>query len=71
MVIVTMIICKGARKFNKLEKCDFQFSGNWGEQELVEHQNLHKSLENENYSWLGFDISQSFGIYSERDGKRF
>jgi len=51
-----MIICKGARKSNKLEKCDFQFSGNWGDAELVEHQNMHQSLENKNYSWLGFDI---------------
>jgi hypothetical protein len=65
-----MIICRGAKIFNKVEKCDFLFSGSWDEPTLVEHQKLHQSLENKNYSWLGFDTSQSFGIYSERDGKR-
>ena len=65
-----IIICKGIQKNHHFEKCDFSHDGNWDDLELVDHQNLHKSLENENYSWLGFDVSQSFGKYSGRDGKR-
>jgi len=37
---------------------------------FIEHQKYHKSLENKNYSWLGFDVSQSSGKFSGRDGKR-
>jgi len=37
---------------------------------LIEHQKFHESLTNKNYSWLGFDVSQSFGKFSGRDGKR-
>jgi len=48
----------------------FLCDGNWGDKELVEHQKYHESLEDENYSWLGFDATQSFGNFSGRDGKR-
>ena len=65
-----IIICKGARKTNHIEKCSFLYSGTWGDAQLVEHQKQHQLLENEDYSWLGFDIPQSFGNYSGRDGKR-
>jgi len=65
-----MIICKGAKKPNKIEKCSFLYDGTWGDAQLVEHQKHHQLLENENYLWLGFDTSQSFGTYSGRDGKR-
>jgi len=65
-----MIVCRGAKIFHKVEKCNFLFAGNWGDPELIEHQKLHQSLENENYSWLGFDSSQTFGKFSQRDGKR-
>jgi hypothetical protein len=65
-----IIICKGTRKTNKVEKCNFIYSGTWGDAQLVEHQKHHQLLEDENYSWLGFDMPQSFGNYSGRDGKR-
>jgi len=65
-----IIICKGIQKNHRFEKCTFLYDGNWGDKELVEHQKYHKSLEDENYSWLGFDAPQSFGNFSGRDGKR-
>jgi len=68
---ITLIIkCKGIQKNHLFEKCEFLCDANWGDAELVEHQKYHKSLEDENYSWLGFDMSQSFGKFSGRDGKR-
>jgi len=65
-----IIICKGIQKNHRFEKCAFLCDGNWGDVELFEHQKYHKSLEDKNYSWLGFDVSQSFGNLSGRDGKR-
>ena len=65
-----IIICKGIQKNNRFEKCDFFHDGDWDDSELVEHQKFHKSLENKNYSWLGFDVPQFFGKFSGRDGKR-
>ena len=65
-----IIICKGIQKNHQLEKCEFLHDGDWKDSELVEHQNYHKSLENENYSWLGFDVPQPSGKFSGRDGKR-
>jgi len=65
-----IIICKGIEKNHRFEKCTFICDGNWEDKELVEHQKYHESLEGENYSWLGFDASQSFGNFSGRDGKR-
>jgi hypothetical protein len=63
-----IIICKGTQINHKLEKCNFLHDGNWDDPELIEHQKYHKSLEN--YPWLGFDVSQSSGKFSGRDGKR-
>ena len=37
---------------------------------LIKNTEDHESLEDENYSWLGFDRSQSIGKSSGRDGKR-
>ena len=65
-----IIICKGAYNNKKFEKCPFLYDGNWGDNELIEHEKYHRSKEHLNYSWLGFDIPQSFGIFSGRDGKR-
>jgi hypothetical protein len=65
-----IILCKGIRKNSQFEKCPFLYDGNWGDLTLVEHQKFHESLANKNYSWLGFDASQSFGKFSGRDGKR-
>ena len=65
-----IIICKGTQKNHRLEKCAFIHDGTWEDKELVEHQKYHETLENENYSWLGFNISQSSGKFSGRDGKR-
>ena len=65
-----IIICRGIQKNHRFEKCNFFCDGNWGDKELLEHQKYHKSLEDENYSWLGFDVPQSFGNFSGRDGKR-
>lgn len=64
------IICKGAQKNQRFEKCMFLCDESWGSEELVEHEKYHKSLEGKNYSWLGFDVPQSFGNFSGRDGKR-
>ncbi len=65
-----IIICRGIQKNHRFEKCTFLYDGNWGDKELLEHQKYHKSLEDENYSWLGFDAPQPFGNFSGRDGKR-
>ncbi len=65
-----IIICKGIQKNHKFQKCEFIHDGNWEDVELVEHQKYHKSLEGQNNSWLGFDVSQSSGKLSSRDGKR-
>lgn len=65
-----IIICKGIQKNHRFEKCVFLHDGNWGDSELTEHQKYHESLEDENYSWLGFDTSQYIGKFTGRDGKR-
>jgi len=65
-----IIICKGIQKNHQFEKCDFLHDGNWNDSELLEHQKHHELLEDENYSWLGFDMSQLIGKSSGRDGKR-
>jgi hypothetical protein len=65
-----IIVCKGDRKNNKVEKCEFLHTGSWGDDRLVEHEKYHRSLEDHNHFWLGFDVPQSFGSYSGRDGKR-
>ena len=65
-----IIICKGIKKFSKIEKCPFIYDGDWGDDSLIEHQNFHQSFESQNYFWLGFDMSQPLGKFSGRDGKR-
>ena len=65
-----IIICKGIQKNQRLEKCEFVHNGNWDDSDLIEHQKYHKSLENKNYSWLGFDVTLPSGKLSGRDGKR-
>jgi len=65
-----IITCKGIRKNHQFKKCTFLYDGNWEDVELIEHQKYHESFEDENYSWLGFTISQSSGKFSGRDGKR-
>ena len=64
-----IITCKGTKKGGQIEKCPFIYEGNWGDDELIQHQLLHESLESNNSSWLGFDSSLSFGKFSGRDGK--
>ncbi|KEQ56094.1 hypothetical protein AAA799B03_01280 [Marine Group I thaumarchaeote SCGC AAA799-B03] len=64
-----LITCKGIQKNGRQEKCPFIHDGEWGDYELMEHQNFHKSQEAQNYSWLGFDTSQPIGKFSGRDGK--
>ena len=68
--MILIIICKGAKKNNKIEKCSFLYDGTWSDFQLVEHQKQHQLLENKHYSWLGFDTPQSFSNFSGRDGKR-
>lgn len=65
-----IIICKGERKNNRIEKCSFLHAGNWGDAQLTEHQKFHKLSESDTCYWLGFDVPQPFGIFSNRDGKR-
>ena len=65
-----IIIYKGVQKNNRHEKCPFLHDENWGDIELVEHEESHKLLISKNYSWLGFDVPHSFGTFSGRDGKR-
>ncbi|MGY5149253.1 MAG: hypothetical protein ACW9W3_04245 [Candidatus Nitrosopumilus sp. bin_68KS] len=65
-----IIKCKGVIIHQKSETCEFIHAGNWGDSELIEHQKFHKSLENADYNWLGFDASHPFGKFSGRDGKR-
>jgi len=65
-----IIICRGIKKNHRFEKCTFICDANWGDEELIEHQKYHMSLEVENCFWLGFDVPQSLGNFSGRDGKR-
>jgi len=64
-----IIKCKGIKKNQKIETCEFIYAGNWGDSELVNHQKFHKSLENNNYLWFGFDVCLTFGKFEEHDGK--
>jgi len=65
-----IISCKGIQKNHHVTKCVFLHDGDWGDLALIEHEKFHKSLQNKNGFWLGFETSQPFGIMSERDGKR-
>jgi hypothetical protein len=65
-----IITCKGSKKNGILEKCLFLHYGNWGDDEIVDHQIFHESLQNKNCFWLGFDTLLSFGKLSGRDGKQ-
>ncbi|MFB5632451.1 MAG: hypothetical protein ACE5Q9_03890 [Nitrosopumilus sp.] len=64
-----LITCKGIQKNGIHETCPFIHDGDWGDSELIEHQNFHNAQESQNYCWLGFDTSQSIGKFSGRDGK--
>jgi len=69
-VVSLIISCKGIKKNFQIIPCTFLYDGNWGDFELIEHEKYHKSMEDGTCSWLGFEISQSIGMFSERDGKR-
>ena len=63
-----IIICKGIKKQGRIEPCKFVYDGNWGDDELIEHEKYHQD---QTFSfWLGFDTPQLFGTFSGRDGKR-
>jgi len=64
-----IITCKGTKKNGQVEKCQFLYNGDWGDEALVTHQLSHESLKSKNSFWLGFDTSLSFGKFSGRDGK--
>lgn len=68
--MILLIICKGTKEGSELKKCDFLYDGNWGDEQLQEHQKFHESRLNDISCWLGFDTPQSFGEFSGRDGKR-
>lgn len=68
--ISLIITCKGTKKKGLVEKCQFMYNGNWGDDEVVKHQLFHESLQNKNSFWLGFANSLSFGKFSGRDGKK-
>jgi len=65
-----IITCKGTKKKGMVEKCQFLYDGNWGDDEVVKHQLFHESLQNKNSFWLGFGTPLSFGKFSGRDGKK-
>ncbi len=65
-----IINCKGIKKKGEVEKCQFLYDGNWGDDEVVKHQSFHESLQDKNSFWLGFGTSLSFGKFSGRDGKK-
>ena len=64
-----IIMCKGMKSNLSIVKCNFLHDGNWGDSELVEHQKFHQSQEKNDLTWLGFEVIQSIGKYSGRDGK--
>ena len=64
-----IIMCKGMKSNLRVVKCSFLHDGNWGDSELIEHQKFHHSQEKNNLTWLGFEVVQSIGRYSGRDGK--
>ena len=68
--VFVIITCKGTKSKNKIKKCSFMYEGSWGDEDIVSHQKLHESNENETVFWLGFDTSLPFGKYSGRDGKK-
>lgn len=65
-----IIVCKGVVRNGRFRHCKFFHEGRWGDGELVEHQKFHESAGGPGFAWLGFDLSQPFGRYSGRDGKR-
>jgi len=65
-----MIVCKGYKKDGKQHHCNFIFWGNWGSNELINHQKLHENKEDGiSYFWLGFEIKRTYDKRSGRDGK--
>ena len=65
-----IITCKGIKTRGNVKKCTFLYDGNWGDEKLIEHQEYHESIRENDSFWLGFDSSLSFGKYSGRDGKQ-
>ena len=49
-----LITCKGIQKNNHHEKCTFIHDGNWGDSELIEHQNFHHGWDCQRFEELGF-----------------
>jgi len=64
-----IIVCKGTKRNNRFEPCNFLYVGNWGDDKLREHEAFHASF-NPSVFWLGFETTQVIGQYSGRDGKR-
>ena len=64
-----MIMCKGEKNALRVVKCNFLHDGIWGDSELLEHQKSHQCQEKNGFTWLGFEVVQSIGKYSGRDGK--
>ena len=65
-----MIVCKGFKKNGTWNSCNFIFEGEWGSNELIQHEKYHKALEDGiSYFWLGFEVKHSFSKLSKRDGK--
>ena len=64
-----IIMCKGSKSNLRVVKCNFLHDGVWGDSELVEHQKSHQFQEKNGFTWLGFEVVQSIGNYSGRDGK--
>jgi len=62
-------VCKGTKRNNQFEPCSFLYVGNWGDDELKEHEAFHDSFTPPVF-WLGFETTQVIGQYSGRDGKR-
>ena len=65
-----IIMCKGMKSNLRIVKCNFLHGGDWGDSELIEHQDFHKSQEKNSFTWLGFETVQNIGKFSGRDGKR-
>jgi len=62
------IICKGTYSVTGKHECVERFShiGEFGDKELVEHQDLEKSRDTKKQWWTGFDTDKKFDNIKEK-----
>lgn len=60
--MIRVIFCKGRYSIKGKIKCvdSFEYIGEFGDKELVDHMNKEKDLDCKQNWWTGFDVDQKF-----------